>query len=102
MRVAAAVVVSVLVVLVQAAASWQTAPPGDMGRGREVFAANCAMCHGTDAAGMAGMHPSLRGAVQRLTLEGMEVAIRNGRATQPPMPAWEGRLSDRQIEDLEP
>lgn len=73
---------------------------GDPAKGREVFAANCAMCHGSDAAGMMGMHPSLRGAIERLSREGVEVAIRQGRRTQPPMPAWEDRLSDGEIDDV--
>ncbi len=49
---------------------------------------------------MMGIHPSLRGAVERLTLEGVEVTIRNGRDTNPPMPAFEGRLSDQEIQDV--
>jgi hypothetical protein len=65
-----------------------------------VFVANCAMCHGADASGMMGMHPSLRGAVDRLSRDGVEVTIRRGRRTQPPMPAWDGRLTDRQIDDV--
>jgi putative membrane protein len=68
--------------------------------GREVFQANCAMCHGTDASGMMGAHPSLRGAVERLTLEGVEVTVRNGRDTIPPMPSFEGRLTDQEINDV--
>ncbi len=75
-------------------------PPADVESGREVFLANCAMCHGQDAGGMMGMHPSLRGAVDRLTREGVEVAVRKGRDTEPPMPAFEGRLSDQQIEQV--
>ena len=58
------------------------------------------MCHRQDAAGMMGMHPSLRGAVERLSREGVEVTIRKGRATQPPMPAFERRLSDQEIADV--
>ncbi len=73
---------------------------GDPNAGRDVFEANCAMCHGQDAGGMMGMHPSLRGAVERLSLEGVEVTIRNGRDTNPPMPAFEGRLSDQEIRDV--
>jgi len=73
---------------------------GDPEDGREVFRANCAMCHGADASGMMGMHPSLRGAVERLTVEGVEVTVRNGRDTMPPMPAFEGRLTDREINDV--
>ena len=76
----------------------QSAGDPDVGRG--VFEANCAMCHGQDASGMMGMHPSLRGAVERLSAEGVEVTIRNGRGTNPPMPAFEGRLSDQEIADV--
>lgn len=69
-------------------------------RGEEVFEQNCAMCHGSDASGMIGMHPSLRGAVERLSRDGVEVTIRNGRDVQPPMPAFEGRLSQEEISDV--
>lgn len=74
--------------------------PADVKSGREVFVANCAMCHGRDASGMMGMHPSLRGAVDRLTRQGVDVAVRKGRDTEPPMPAFEGRLSDQQIDQV--
>ncbi len=87
-----------LVVLAVSPVSAQT--NGDPAAGREVFEANCAMCHGQDASGMMGMHPSLRGAVERLSLEGVAVTIRNGRDTNPPMPSFEGRLSDQEIEDV--
>ncbi|MGH2698816.1 MAG: c-type cytochrome [Actinomycetota bacterium] len=69
-------------------------------RGREVFEQNCAMCHGSDASGMMGMHPSLRGAIERLSRDGVEVTIRNGRDVRLPMPAFEGRLSDEEISDV--
>jgi putative membrane protein len=72
----------------------------DPQRGEEVFEQNCAMCHGSDASGMMGMHPSLRGAIERLSRDGVEVTIRNGRDVQPPMPAFEGRLSDEEISDV--
>lgn len=73
---------------------------GDVAAGRGLFEANCAMCHGGDASGMMGMHPSLRGAVARLSREGVEVTIRQGRATTPPMPAFGDRLDEEQIADL--
>jgi putative membrane protein len=73
---------------------------GEPETGRDVFERNCAMCHGGDANGMMGMHPSLRGAVERLSFEGVEVTIRNGRDTNPPMPAFEDRLSDEEIADV--
>lgn len=89
-----------LVVALAGAASPAAATEGDVEAGREVFEASCAMCHGADAAGMMGMHPSLRGAVERLSREGVEVTIRNGRDTMPPMPAFEERLTDAQIDDV--
>ena len=49
---------------------------------------------------MMGIHPSFRGAVERLTLEGVEVTMRNGRATNPPMPSFEGRLSEEELDDV--
>jgi len=73
---------------------------GSADAGRDVYTANCAMCHGADATGMMGMHPALRGAVDRLTAEGVEVTIRNGRRTTPPMPSFGDRLSDEQIADV--
>lgn len=88
-------------VLVVATASPAVAgSSGSEEAGRGIFEANCAMCHGVDATGMMGMHPSLRGVVDRLTREGVEVTIRNGRDTRPPMPAFEGRLSDGDIADV--
>jgi mono/diheme cytochrome c family protein len=58
------------------------AQSGDAETGREVFEANCAMCHGRDASGMMGMHPSLRGAIERLSVEGVEVTIRKVRGAE--------------------
>lgn len=89
---------AVAVIAVSAPAS--ATQDADVDAGRQVFDSNCAMCHGADAAGMMGMHPSLRGAIERLTREGVEVTIRNGRATNPPMPAFDGRLTDRQIQQV--
>lgn len=76
------------------------AQSSDPETGRDVFEASCAMCHGRDASGMMGMHPSLRGAIERLSVEGVEVTIRNGRDTTPPMPAFEDRLTDEEINDV--
>lgn len=83
------------------AAGQQDEPPaGGIAAGERVFQNSCAMCHGADASGMMGMHPSLRGAVRRLSREGVEVTIRRGRRTEPPMPAFEDRLSDDEIGDV--
>jgi putative membrane protein len=99
--VAVAVPAALLLATVAAAAMPTRAQAqADPQRGREVFERNCAMCHGSDAKGMMGMHPSLRGAVRRLSREGVEVTIRKGRNTTPPMPSFGRRLSDEQIEDV--
>ncbi|MBA2425986.1 MAG: c-type cytochrome [Actinobacteria bacterium] len=92
--------ISVFVALTLLVPTRSLARAGDPEAGREVFEANCAMCHGSDASGMMGIHPSLRGAVERLTLEGVEVTMRNGRATNPPMPSFEGRLSEEELDDV--
>ena len=72
----------------------------DPQRGREIFEQDCAMCHGQDASGMRGMHPSLRGAIERLSRDGVEITIRRGRDTNPPMPAFESELTDAEINDV--
>ena len=89
-----------VVMLLAGSVAGAAEPPAKVEAGREVFVANCAMCHGRDASGMMGMHPSLRGALDRLTREGVDIAVRNGRDTEPPMPAFEGRLGDQQIEQV--
>lgn len=91
---------TLVAVLITSPSLARAAEQEDVESGRDVFVANCAMCHGSDASGMMGMHPSLRGAVDRLTAEGVEVTIRNGRDTDPPMPAFGDRLRDEQIADL--
>jgi mono/diheme cytochrome c family protein/uncharacterized membrane protein len=95
-------VISVLAAAIAVLPSGASAaqPAGDADAGRGVFAANCAMCHGADATGMMGMHPAPRGAVERLTFEGVDVTIRNGRQTMPPMPAFGDRLSDEDVADI--
>lgn len=94
------ILVAVAVIALLMAAPWAAAGREQVDDGRQVFEANCAMCHGDDASGMMGMHPSLRGAIERLSREGVEVAIRNGRDTDPPMPAFGDRLTDDQIGDV--
>jgi mono/diheme cytochrome c family protein len=86
-----------VVLLTAAPAMGAGASRTEVDAGRRVFGDHCAMCHGSDASGMMGMHPSLRGAVERLTVEGVDVTVRKGRDTDPPMPAFEGRLSDQEI-----
>lgn len=76
------------------------AQQGEVARGEQIYQANCAMCHGVEATGMMGMHPALTGVVDRLSAEGVEVTVRKGRNTNPPMPAFGDRLDDDDIIDL--
>ena len=72
---------------------------GDSVAGEQVYAANCAMCHGPDATGMADV-PSLHGVVARLGVDGVEATVRDGRQTNPPMPAFGDRLEDADVDDV--
>src|SRR5271157_2267199 len=50
--------------------------PDDIAMGKQLYAANCASCHGVDASGQLG--PNLHGVVQRLGEQGVFTIIRNG------------------------
>lgn len=66
-------------------------------RGKEVFAANCAVCHGPNGGGNMGMAPNLTddvwlwGKSEKAIIE----TITGGRHNQ--MPAWEGFLSKEKL-----
>ena len=72
---------------------------GDPVAGEEVYTANCATCHGPDASGL-GDVPSLQGVVDRLGVDGVEATVRDGRQTNPPMPAFGDRLEDADVDDV--
>jgi cytochrome c oxidase cbb3-type subunit 3 len=71
------------------------------GRGKTVFADNCAACHGDDAKGKAEMGgPNLTDSVW-LYGSGMKaLTAQINLPKQGVMPAWQGRLSDAQIKML--
>jgi mono/diheme cytochrome c family protein len=72
---------------------------GDPDNGATVFAQNCAACHGENAEGGA-VGPTLVSA--ELKAQGDDFfrqTILNGREGTA-MPAWEGRLSTQEIEDV--
>lgn len=82
------------------AAETSPAPAGgDLANGAAVFAANCAGCHGPDAAGGA-VGPTLISAELKAQPDDFfQQAILNGRSGTA-MPAWQGRLSEQEIEDV--
>jgi len=57
--------------------------PDDIAMGKQLFAANCASCHGVDATGQLG--PNLHGVVQRRGEQGVFAIIRNGMGGMPPV-----------------
>ena len=69
---------------------------GEVDAGGEVFANNCAGCHGASGEGR-GAVPALIGVYDRHTIDEVETVIRQGRAG---MPAFDATLSDEQIDDV--
>ena len=70
-------------------------------RGQDIFADNCASCHGDGAAGgMENGAPDLTDAawIYGGTRGDLEKTLKHGRAGV--MPAWTGRLSDAEIRQL--
>ncbi|MBT5139953.1 MAG: cytochrome c [Acidimicrobiaceae bacterium] len=66
----------------------------DLERGADIFSLRCASCHGP--AGEGGFGPSFSGVVERIPDEAQHSqVVHEGRGQ---MPAFEGLLSDRQIE----
>ena len=61
----------------------------------DLFASNCAGCHGADGGG--GIGPSLQGVADRLSVEDQTAVITDGRGG---MPSFGGRLTDTQIDFL--
>ena len=102
-RAAPAATAGLLVGLVVVAGLWLPSPgaasasaEGDPEAGRELFASNCAACHGPAGRGM-GDAPSLVGVTERLGPEPAARTIRDGRDR---MPAFGDRLQEAQISDV--
>jgi mono/diheme cytochrome c family protein len=74
-----------------------TAPLGDVAHGKQIFAANCASCHG--ATGVeGGIGPSLKGEKARKDDAATIVWIHN---PNPPMPKlWPSPLNDKDVRDV--
>jgi mono/diheme cytochrome c family protein len=72
---------------------------GDPANGATVFAQNCAGCHGPDAAGGAVGPTLISAELKAQNDDFFRQTILNGRSGTA-MPAWQGRLSDQEIEDV--
>jgi cytochrome c oxidase cbb3-type subunit III len=57
--------------------------PDDIAMGKQLYAGNCASCHGVDATGQLG--PNLHGVVDRLGEPAVFGIVRNGRGGMPPV-----------------
>ena len=86
------------------------APSAAAATGSQVFASHCAVCHGAEGAGVAGVFPSLAGDPVvnaadpneqiRTILHGRSGRIINGTAYAAAMPPFAGQLSNQQIADI--
>ncbi|SFJ48101.1 cytochrome c551 [Paenibacillus sp. UNC496MF] len=63
----------------------------------QVFKSNCVSCHGTDLQGRMGASTNLTKVGKRMTKDQIEKQIKQGGGG---MPAFNGRLSDAQIDEL--
>jgi mono/diheme cytochrome c family protein len=103
LRTLAAVVVAITIALAAAACTTSGGPPKPtnpaLADGWQVFKDNCASCHGTSGEGGAG--PKLAGTVVAdfPNIGDQITVIENGKGGGA-MPAWKGRLTSQQIEDV--
>jgi mono/diheme cytochrome c family protein len=73
----------------------QVVDAGDAAKGKQVFADNCAACHGGDGGG--GTGPQLRGQDQYTDAETVVDQVRGGGGG---MPAFGDRLSEQELADV--
>jgi mono/diheme cytochrome c family protein len=73
----------------------QVVDAGDQTRGEEVYAQNCAACHGQDGGGGSG--PRLAGQQAYTNADVVVEQVRNGGGG---MPAFADRLSDQELSDV--
>lgn len=73
-----------------ASSGGQEASPAVTAHGAEVFASNCAMCHGKNREGNPPVFPSLIGVETRLQPDQIKTVIQNGRGKMPPASQVQG------------
>lgn len=82
------------------------ASAADAGAGQKIFKKNCAMCHGATGAGDGPMGKMLKPPppnftdADRMAQRPDEELITRIKEGKKPMPSYDGRLSDGQIQDI--
>jgi mono/diheme cytochrome c family protein len=78
-----------------------SAPAGDLIAGKQVYVADCQICHQASRAGNPPIIPSLLDIISRVGQEHVREAVANGvPGGRPPMPAFKDRLSQTEIDNL--
>lgn len=94
----AALALAVLSLALLAAGSARAADPA---KGRKLYAANCALCHGPEGRAVMPGAPSFgNGAAPGALMRPDMVLLGAIRAGKNAMPAFQGRLADRDIMDV--
>lgn len=76
-----------------------SAPSADLGLGQAIYQQNCAVCHGPSGEGRPPAPPMNRlGHAHHHPDWELQMVIEQGRTGLGEMPAWKGKLSDREIE----
>ncbi|HEY9642408.1 MAG TPA: c-type cytochrome [Coleofasciculaceae cyanobacterium] len=73
---------------------------GDLARGAKVFSTNCAACHlggGNVVNAQKTLKPDALAKYEMASLDAIQSQVTNGKNA---MPAFKGRLSDQEIEDV--
>lgn len=96
-------ILSVLIVIITlgslSTGAWALNFKESVTNGKLVFEENCASCHGAEGEGGAGPALNSKATLDSLGLENVKHAIEAG-AEGTAMPAWEGVLSEEEIEDV--
>jgi cytochrome c oxidase cbb3-type subunit 3 len=94
---------SVLLVIITLASlstgAWALNFEESVANGKTVYEENCANCHGAEGEGGAGTALNSKAKLDSLGLENVKHSIEAG-VEGTDMPAWEGELSEEEIDDL--